>query len=207
MLFMAHTVAATELDRIIDDLKREETINGNYIQDMAISEASEVAASIRKYDRVLLVGGGKEKYVIQNAAPSTVSVDLVQSQHPNILGDIEAGLPLPPEDFDHVVMFNLFEVLYNPRAACSEAYRLLKNGGKFWVRETYGPRSQGFGLLLNFSNYPNIEDELRGRGLVYYPDGMSAYSISPGFITNSMRMGGFSGPIETRGNLTIATKI
>lgn len=196
----------TVLDLEIENQKLGEKEKATYMQDMDTSKANNVAQKLKQGECVLLVGGLREKEVLAQAA-HVVNVDYVRTGREDLIGDIEKGLQLPPDSFDHVVMFNLFEILYNPRRACSEAYRLLKPGGVLWVGETYGPRSQGLGLLMHFRNTPAVYEQLRLRGLLYYPDSYEAFSISPPFIRHAMYLGGFfRTPIELEKGIMMVIK-
>ena len=56
---------------------------------------------------------------------------------PLVLGDICAGLPLPPGQFDLVYSYNTWEHVPDPAAALTEAIRLTRPGGLVYLR--FGP--------------------------------------------------------------------
>jgi|GEM_PF-6390597 len=196
----------TELDRIIEEQKEKERQKKAYVQEIGPEKAREVAKYIKAGESVLLVGGLKDKEFLLEATPNVLNLDIVETGYQDVIGDIETKLPFKPKSFDHIVMLHLMEILYNPRRAFSEAWRLLKPEGKLWVGEKYGCYSQGLGIYTTFGDrLPGILEELRIRGLVYFPDGLEAFSIQPGLISYVMELAGFR-KIETKGNLVIGIK-
>lgn len=196
----------TRIDLEIEKQKDIEKEAATYKQDMDTSQVPLIASRMKPTEHVLLVGSLKEKEVFAQAA-TVVNVDYTRTGHEDVIGDVEKGVPLPSNEFDHVVMFNLFEILYNPRRAYSEAYRLLKPGGALWVREQYSMYSMGYGLLVTFPNEPAVYEELRLRGLLYYPDHYEAFSISPPLIRHAMHLGGFfRTPVEVEKDVIMVVK-
>jgi SAM-dependent methyltransferase len=55
--------------------------------------------------------------------------DGARSRWRRVRADIRAGLPLPSEQFDHVVMLAVLEHLVEPEPVLREAHRLLAPGG------------------------------------------------------------------------------
>ena len=181
----------TALDEELAALKRKEISKKTYLQPKYVGDAPKIAKGVRG-GKVLLVGGGAEKPVIEKAAAKLVTVDYVKTGYNDEWGDVEVRLPFEDGMFDHAVIMNMFEILYDPRKACAEVYRVLRKGGKFWVSEPYGVKGQGYGILMTHSN---VEKELEQRGLIHYsgyPEGMEKYSVSPEFLMNTMALGGFA---------------
>ncbi len=196
----------TRIDLEIEKVKAVERKTAVYKQNMNTSQAPLIARRMKPTEHVLLVGGLKEKEVLAQTT-TVVNVDHTRTGQEDVIGDVERGLPFSSDGFDHVVMFNLFEILYNPRRAYSEAYRVLKPGGALWVREPYSMESRGYGLLLALSNEKTVYEELRLRGLLYYPDQYEAFSISPPLIRHAMRLGGFfRAPVEVEKDIIMVVK-
>lgn len=92
---------------------------------------------IRPDSRVCDVGCGLEAAFLDYAADRIkqgVGVDdqVVDGTHgrwQRVHADIRAGLPLPSEQFDHVVMLAVLEHLPEPESVLREAHRLLAPGG------------------------------------------------------------------------------
>lgn len=61
------------------------------------------------------------------------SISILESDNPSILADLEKGIPLKNSSVDNILAFNLFEHVYNSHKLLSEAYRILKKGGRFYA--------------------------------------------------------------------------
>lgn len=57
------------------------------------------------------------------------SVDIINERKPDIIADLENGLPVLDNKFDYVMCFNLLEHIYNHQKVVNECFRVLKSGG------------------------------------------------------------------------------
>lgn len=196
----------TPIDLAIERAKTAERETAVYKQHMDTSKVPLIASRMKPTEHVLLVGGLKEKEILSRAA-TVVNVDYTRTGQEDVICDVEMGLPFPPDSFDHAVMFNLLEILYNPRRAYSEVFRVLKPGGALWVGEHYNMETRGYGLLIKFSNEKTVYEELRLRGLLYYPDQYEAFGITHSLIRHAMHLGGFfRTPIDFEEDIMMVVK-
>lgn len=62
-----------------------------------------------------------------------IAVDINQMRHPQVVADLEKGLPFKGGSFNYVLMFNLLEHIYDFGGLCSEAHRVLQTGGTLYM--------------------------------------------------------------------------
>ena len=127
-----------------------------------------------KNGQVLDLGCGNRPFEpdILKYAEKYIGVDWGNTIHglnADIVADLNSGLPIPDNSFDHVVSFEVIEHLKEPGVMLSEAYRVLKNGGSltlscpfmWWVHEAPWDyfRFTKFGLnhLLEKAGFGSIE--------------------------------------------------
>jgi SAM-dependent methyltransferase len=111
-------------------------------------------ADIRKGDRVLDIGCGDGNYTVPAAQRSGWAVGIDPSvamlkaaqRRPQVAGSVEyveatgEQLPFVDDSFDIVLMVTVLCFVGNPEALLSEAYRVLRSGGRLVVGEL-GARS------------------------------------------------------------------
>jgi SAM-dependent methyltransferase len=85
-----------------------------------------------KETRVIDIGGSKKKrglFNIEHYSPQVVYVNINPESEAHIISDATA-IPLPDASFDVVIMGEILEHLRDPRAALTEAFRLMAPHGK-----------------------------------------------------------------------------
>lgn len=85
--------------------------------------------------RVLDLGGDrKSNYLtIFNGEFKTTTVNYNTEIKPDIIHDLEQSLPIAGESFDHVLLINVLEHIFEYRALLREATRVLSSGGSIIV--------------------------------------------------------------------------
>jgi SAM-dependent methyltransferase len=80
---------------------------------------------------VLDLGGDRNSEYVRffKGRFETTIVNFDKKTHPDILHDLEKPLPIPDVSFDHVLMFNVLEHIFEYRALIAEAVRVLKREG------------------------------------------------------------------------------
>ena len=79
------------------------------------------------------VGAGKGQYRKPLRRGRYIGVDFVAYDGVAIVTDIVAGLPLPDESADVVVLSNVLEHIPEPRAVLAHCHRILRPGGKVLI--------------------------------------------------------------------------
>ena len=80
--------------------------------------------------KILNIGCGNESY-------GTDRIDFIKTDTTTMVHDIEKGLPYESEIFDEVYSKSVLEHIRNLKNLIDEIYRVMKVGGKFWVRTDY----------------------------------------------------------------------
>ncbi|MEK7515153.1 MAG: class I SAM-dependent methyltransferase [Patescibacteria group bacterium] len=155
-------------------------------------------ASHALHGKVLDLGAGNKRssyfQFFKNASGYTVtSVDVSPERNPDVIADVEKGLPLTDASYDNVLCFNLLEHLSNPARALYETYRVLQPGGSligyvpFLVKYHADPHDyfrythQGLRTLFEGAGFTDISIQFIGRGP--FTAGWSQVEfILPGFL-------------------------
>jgi SAM-dependent methyltransferase len=128
---------------------------------------------IRTGSRVCDVGCGLEAgflnyagdRIAQGVGVDDQVEDSTQGRWQRVHADIRAGLPLPSEHFDHVVMLAVVEHLAEPEPVLREAHRLLAPGGSLiltWPSAMVDPILRAFrGLRLVSEEMESDEHQKR----------------------------------------------
>jgi ubiquinone/menaquinone biosynthesis C-methylase UbiE len=80
--------------------------------------------------RILNIGCGNSDY-------GTDRIDLYKTKTTTKIVDLEKGLPYPNKTFDEIYCKSVLEHIKNLGIFVDECYRVLKNGGKIWIRTDY----------------------------------------------------------------------
>lgn len=84
---------------------------------------------------VLDLGGGKDaeylSYIKGTFSVTTLNLD--EDTRPDIFHDLETPLPIPDASYDHVLLINVLEHIYDYRQLLSEAARVVRPGGKIVI--------------------------------------------------------------------------
>ncbi len=85
--------------------------------------------------RTIDIGGGEHNsyYHLLNLQGTVESVNIDPDIKPSVIADLNRGIPLASEVYDHVISFNTFEHVYRDELALQEAIRVLKSGGTFHI--------------------------------------------------------------------------
>ena len=86
--------------------------------------------------KILNVGCGNDQY-------GTHRIDVFKTLATTEVGDLDKKLPYPPNYFDEIYCKSVLEHIKNLGTFTDECYRILKKGGKKWIRTDYA----GFVLL------------------------------------------------------------
>lgn len=173
----------------------KQSIQGKTINRLLMN-ASLCSISLR--GDVLDLGAGNKRssyfQFFKNTSGYTVtSVDISSERNPDVIANVEEGLPLPDTAYDSVLCFNLLEHLSDPARALSEAHRVLRVGGSFigyvpfLVKYHADPHDyfrythQGLRVLFERAGFSDISIQFIGRGPF-----VAAWSqiefILPGFL-------------------------
>ncbi len=85
--------------------------------------------------RVLDLGGDKNSEYLEffKGQFETATVNVSERTRPDIIHDLEKPLPVPDASYDHVLLFNVLEHIFEYRALLAEALRVMKPGGSIVV--------------------------------------------------------------------------
>jgi SAM-dependent methyltransferase len=75
-------------------------------------------------------GAGYLSYIKGSFTTTAVNLD---SQNPDVIHDLEKPLPIPDASYDHVLLINVLEHIYDYKNLLKEAARVLKPGGSLVV--------------------------------------------------------------------------
>ncbi len=147
---------------------------------------------------VLDLGAGNKRssyfqFFKSTSGYTVTSVDISSERNPDVIANLEEGLPLPDTAYDSVLCFNLLEHLSDPARVLSETHRVLRSGGSligyvpFLVKYHADPRDyfrythQGLRVLFERAGFSDISIQFIGRGPF-----VAAWSqiefILPGFL-------------------------
>lgn len=98
-------------------------------------EEHKALSAITLSGRVLDLGGDKNSEYLRffKGTFETTTVNFSENARPDIVHDLEKPLPIPDLSYDHVVLFNVLEHIFEYRALLREAVRVLKPGGSIIV--------------------------------------------------------------------------
>lgn len=80
--------------------------------------------------RILNIGCGDSTY-------GTDRIDLYKTPTTTKVVNVEKGLPYPDNTFDEIYCKSVLEHIKNIGIFVDECYRILKKGGKIWIRTDY----------------------------------------------------------------------
>ncbi len=109
-----------------------QTLKGKTVNRLLMNDA---VREISLSGQVLDLGAGtiRSSYFefFQKAGPMEVtSVDMTRDRKPDVVADLEQGIPLADQSFDSVLCFNLLEHIFNHERLIGDSYRVLKPGGR-----------------------------------------------------------------------------
>ena len=174
------------LDELIGELKQKDIAEKTFLQCFP-KTGLEAIAREAKEDPVLLIGGSKEERDALRDS-KLINLDYISMQGVDVVADAEE-MPFRKPMFKHAVMYNLLEILYNPKKVFENVHKSLKKGGIFWVGNHLAGYTQGYNLRWA----PTRIDikEFEERGLVFYTDGIDRYGISKEYINHLYKISGF----------------
>lgn len=84
------------------------------------------------------LGSGKGAYTYYDHIADVdrdkvITVNIAKEAKPDVLSDLEVGLPFRNNSLKNVLLFNLLEHVYNYQNLCSEVYRVLEKGGRCYI--------------------------------------------------------------------------
>ena len=83
--------------------------------------------------KIIDIGGGNNVSYRKLIKNDYTSVNIDERVKPNICTKVDEIIPLNDNTFDNCLMFNILEHVYNWDFLLSEAHRLLKNNGCFYI--------------------------------------------------------------------------
>jgi SAM-dependent methyltransferase len=93
---------------------------------------------------VVLDIGNQKKYDLSSHKFKTVTLDLSEDDHPDIVGDItKTNIHIPPNSFDAILCTEVLEHVVDPFAAVRELRRITKKGGYLLVTTPLNARIHG----------------------------------------------------------------
>jgi SAM-dependent methyltransferase len=86
-------------------------------------------------DAVLDIGSGKGNFLSRIAAPLKLGIDVAVPESPlaPLIQADACRLPFPDCAFGHVLAFDILEHVEDDRSLVAEAFRVLAQGGAFWL--------------------------------------------------------------------------
>lgn len=98
-------------------------------------EEHSALARLRLEGSVLDLGGDKKGEYLSHLGSKVqvTTLNLDPKTHPDILHDLEVPLPVSDNLFDHVLLINVLEHIYDYRQLLSEAVRVVRPGGSIVV--------------------------------------------------------------------------
>ncbi|MFH1225825.1 MAG: methyltransferase domain-containing protein [bacterium] len=89
---------------------------------------------IKVAGEILDIGAGNERSsyfrFLQLAENHKITaIDITNERKPDIIADLEEGIPTEADKFDYVMCFNLLEHIYGHQRVVNECFRVLKSGG------------------------------------------------------------------------------
>lgn len=98
-------------------------------------EEHNALAGITLSGRVLDLGGDKHSEYLRffNGTFETTTLNLSDAAQPDIVHDLEQPLPIADGSYDHVLLINVLEHIFDYRALLRETVRVVKLGGSVVV--------------------------------------------------------------------------
>lgn len=98
-------------------------------------EEHNALAGITLSGRVLDLGGDKHSEYLRffNGTFETTTLNLSEAVQPDIVHDLEQPLPIADGLYDHVLLINVLEHIFDYRALLRETVRVVKLGGSVVV--------------------------------------------------------------------------
>lgn len=92
-------------------------------------------AKITLSGKVLDLGGDKNSEYLRflKGSFSTTTLNMSEKAHPDILHDLEQKLPIGDNSYEHVLLMNVLEHVFEYRALLAESFRVVKPGGSVIV--------------------------------------------------------------------------
>lgn len=102
-------------------------------------EEHKALASVSLSGRVLDLGGDKNSEYLRFIGGNfeTTSVNMSEDARPDIFHDLEKPLPLSDASYDHVLLINVLEHIFEYQALLSEACRVVRPGGSIVIVVPY----------------------------------------------------------------------
>jgi len=146
--------------------------------------------------KVLDLGGGSvSSYTaLCKGSFDVTSVNIDPKTKPTVVGDITKPLPFRDGSFDAVVSLNTFEHIFDFNVPVSEAFRVLKKGGKFifstpFLKEVHSSpddywrfTASAFQTLLRKKGFHAVEIVVLGKGIF-----VARYSLMYGIIPSLLK--------------------
>ncbi len=98
-------------------------------------EEHKALSAITLSGRVLDLGGDKNSEYLRffRGQFKTTTLNLNEKSKPDIMHDLEKPLPIADESYDHVLLINVLEHIFEYHTLLREAVRILKQGGSIVV--------------------------------------------------------------------------
>ncbi|MFH1173341.1 MAG: class I SAM-dependent methyltransferase [bacterium] len=108
-----------------------ETLSGKTIWRVLFNHQLE---KIKVGGEILDLGAGTERssyfrFLKLEDNHKITSIDITNERKPDIIANLEEGIPLPDNSFGYVMCFNLLEHIYDYQKVINETYRVLKPQG------------------------------------------------------------------------------
>ena len=102
-------------------------------------EEHKALASIALSGRVLDLGGDKNSEYLRffRGTFDTTTLNFSPEARPDIMHDLEKPLPIENASYDHVLLINVLEHIFDYRALLQEARRVVKPGGSIVIVVPY----------------------------------------------------------------------
>ncbi len=131
--------------------------------------------------RILDLGAGTKRssylhFLRVNDQARIVSIDVSPERGPDMIGNLEEGLPVKDAEFNNILCFNLLEHIFNYQNLIDESFRVLKGGGQiigyvpFLVKFHPDPddyfrySKQGLAKILSRPGFKNVQTIFIGAG-------------------------------------------
>lgn len=109
-----------------------QTLKGKTVNRLLMNEALK---SISVGGKILDLGAGTIRssyfdFLRVDKKAEIVSIDALPDRKPDIVGNLEDGIPLPDQSYDAVLCFNLLEHVFSHQKLVNESYRVLRQSGR-----------------------------------------------------------------------------